>query len=143
MHGDAGQPGRRRRGGAGDPAEAHRGLAGFRGDGTARAWLCGIARHVCVRRLAARKKHRAAARGGAGGRRRRRGVPQPSARARGAGGAAQLRPSDREPLVLRFVADLDYREVAAVLGVDEPAARKRVSRALAQLRATFATEELP
>src|SRR5678816_4253748 len=27
---------------------AHRGMASYRGDGTIKAWLCGIARHVCA-----------------------------------------------------------------------------------------------
>jgi RNA polymerase sigma-70 factor (ECF subfamily) len=45
-----------------------------------------------------------------------------------------LRPREREALTLRFEADLSLRDVAAALGLDEDAARKRVSRALEKLR---------
>ena len=34
---------------------AHRSMAGYRGDGSLKAWLCGIARHVCARRLEQRR----------------------------------------------------------------------------------------
>src|SRR5258708_16988962 len=30
---------------------AHRGMASYRGEGTIKAWLCGIARHVCAHTL--------------------------------------------------------------------------------------------
>jgi len=120
---------------------AHQGMASYRGDGSVKAWLCGIARHVCARRLEQRRKHE----------RLLAAVPADDdaldafatgARARHVRAAlAQLRPSEREPLILRFVADLDYAEVSAALGIDEPAARKRVSRALARLRDVFSPEE--
>jgi RNA polymerase sigma factor (sigma-70 family) len=48
-----------------------------------------------------------------------------------------LRKSDRLALVLRFMEDRSLREVGAVLGVDEDAARKRVSRALERLGEFF------
>ncbi len=122
---------------------AHRGMAGYRGDGSIKAWLCGIARHVCARRLEQRRANA----------RLLAAVPADAdssaldafaigARAREVRAAlAALRPSEREPLILRYVADLDYAEVGAALGVDEPAARKRVSRALARLRDQFSLEE--
>ena len=44
-----------------------------------------------------------------------------------------LREGDRLALVLRFLEDRSLREVGVVLGVDEDAARKRVSRALQRL----------
>ena len=47
----------------------------------------------------------------------------------------RLKPSERDALVLRYEADLSFREVAAACGIDEAAARKRVSRALEHLRA--------
>src|SRR5580700_5024326 len=34
---------------------AHRGMATFRGEGTLKAWLCGIARHVCAHVLETRR----------------------------------------------------------------------------------------
>jgi RNA polymerase sigma-70 factor (ECF subfamily) len=47
---------------------------------------------------------------------------------------AELKPSEREILLLRYQAELSFREVAEACGLDEPAARKRASRALARLR---------
>src|SRR6185295_7475699 len=37
---------------------AHRGMATYRGEGSVKAWLCGIARHVCVHMLEARRRGR-------------------------------------------------------------------------------------
>src|SRR6185369_12387989 len=37
---------------------AHRAMATYRGEGSVKAWLCGIARHVCVRMLETRRKGR-------------------------------------------------------------------------------------
>ena len=51
-----------------------------------------------------------------------------------------MRPSDRDALLLRFGADLSFKEVAAACGIDETAARKRVSRALARLRSVLEDE---
>ena len=45
-----------------------------------------------------------------------------------------MRPTEREALLLRYEAELSFQEVSEVLGIDEPTARKRVSRALARLR---------
>ena len=53
-----------------------------------------------------------------------------------------MKPSEREALVLRFVADLSHREIAVACGLDEAAARKRISRALARLRSVMPTEEI-
>jgi RNA polymerase sigma-70 factor, ECF subfamily len=122
---------------------AHRSMAGYRGDGTVKAWLCGIARRVCARALE--------------GRRRRAeplevvppdgGDPHGSfatkQRARVVRGALErLKPTEREALLLRYVADLSHREIAAACEVDEATARKRVSRALDKLRSVIAPEEM-
>src|SRR5262249_7279562 len=48
-----------------------------------------------------------------------------------------LREGDRLALMLRFLEARSLREVGVVLGVDEDAARKRVSRALERLNAFF------
>ena len=48
-----------------------------------------------------------------------------------------LREGDRMALVLRFLEDRSLRDVGAVLGVDEDAARKRVSRALERVTEFF------
>jgi RNA polymerase sigma factor (sigma-70 family) len=46
---------------------------------------------------------------------------------------ARLAPEDREPLVLRFVADLAVQQVAEVLDIPVSAVRSRVSQALSQV----------
>lgn len=48
-----------------------------------------------------------------------------------------LRETDRVAVVLRYLEERSLREVGAVLGVDEDAARKRVSRALERLTQFF------
>jgi RNA polymerase sigma-70 factor (ECF subfamily) len=124
---------------------AHRGMATFRGDGSVKAWLCGIARHVCVHVLESRRRGRDAL--------ERAGLAlsdmpatEPFAsrhRARAIRRALdQLRPSEREALVLRYVADLGHRDIATSLQIDEAAARKRISRALAHLRAVLCDQEI-
>ena len=47
---------------------------------------------------------------------------------------AALPPQQRAAVVLRFYEDLEYAEIAAILGVAEPTARSHVHRALAALR---------
>ena len=49
---------------------------------------------------------------------------------------AELPPKQRAAVAARFVADLPYAEVAAVVGCSEPAARQNVRAALAALRGT-------
>jgi len=113
---------------------AHRGLQDFRGEGTLRAWLFGIARRRCARTLESRRLVRAVG---------EPPEPPPDAgellEARRRAEAArkllgELRPTEREALVLRYVGELNFREVGEACGIDEAAARKRVSRALARLR---------
>ena len=48
----------------------------------------------------------------------------------------------REALVLRYVADLSHREIALACNLDEPTARKRISRALARLRSVMPEQEI-
>ncbi|HAB18554.1 MAG TPA: hypothetical protein DCE44_19205 [Verrucomicrobiales bacterium] len=52
-------------------------------------------------------------------------------------GLLNLRDPDRLALVLRYLEERSLREVGTVLGVDEEAARKRVSRALERLTNFF------
>ena len=122
---------------------AHRAMATFRGDGSVKAWLCGIARHVCAHTLETRRRGRELA----------ELVPVPDEatpdefasrqRARAIREAlSHLKPSERDVLVLRFVADLSHREIATACNLDEATARKRLSRALAHLRSVMPTEEL-
>ena len=49
----------------------------------------------------------------------------------------QLKPSERDAVVLRFEGELSFREVGESCGIDEATARKRVSRALEKLRSTL------
>ena len=114
------------------------GAASFRNDAPVRGWLFGIARRVCARRLEIRTRQ---------ARRRPLLVNSDTAtrpddafetaergqRVRSA--VDELRPTEREALLLRYDAELSYREVAEATGVDEAAVRQRVSRALARVRA--------
>lgn len=124
---------------------AHRGMASFRGEGTIKAWLCGIARHVCAHMLESRRKGRELlevvppsdepeARDLFARRRRARAIRE---------ALEHLKPSEREALVLRYVADLSHREIATACNIDEAAARKRVSRALARMRSVMPDEVQP
>ncbi|MBN2194524.1 MAG: RNA polymerase sigma factor [Polyangiaceae bacterium] len=123
---------------------AHDGFAGYRGEGSVRGWLLGIARRKCAhaveRRVRRDKKLRLALESDHPpptdellGRRRR------AEQARAALDA--VRPTEREALVLRYVGELSYQEVGRACGIDEAAARKRVSRAIARLRAALAEDE--
>jgi RNA polymerase sigma-70 factor (ECF subfamily) len=117
--------------------DAHAGFADYRGDGALRAWLFGIARRKCARHLerTARRASRLrlvhdADRDGTA-----EELLQLRQRAEAARSAlSSVRPSEREAVVLRFVAELSFREVGEACGIEEAAARKRVSRAIARLR---------
>ena len=121
---------------------AHRAMASYRAEGSVKAWLCGIARHVCAHMLETRRKGRellelvpteGEARDTFALRRRARALRD---------ALEKLKPSEREALALRYVADLSHREIAEACGLDEAAARKRVSRALDRLRSVMPTEEI-
>jgi RNA polymerase sigma-70 factor (ECF subfamily) len=55
----------------------------------------------------------------------------------------EIRPTEREALLLRYQAGLSYQAIAAVCAVDEAAARKRVSRGLWRLRSLLAGSDDP
>jgi RNA polymerase sigma-70 factor (ECF subfamily) len=121
---------------------AHRGMAGYRAEGSVKAWLCGIARHVCAHVLETRRRGRelleivpsdAEGRDELATRQRARAIR---------GALDRLKPSERDVLVLRYVAELSHREIGTACGLDEPAARKRLSRALAHLRTVIPPEEI-
>ena len=121
---------------------AHRAMASYRGEGSIKAWLCGIARHVCAHTLETRRKSRellevvptdGEARDTFEARRKARVLRD---------ALEKLKPSEREAIVLRFVADLSHREIAVACGLDEAAARKRISRALERMRSVLPSEEL-
>jgi RNA polymerase sigma-70 factor (ECF subfamily) len=109
------------------------GLEAFRGEGTLRGWLLAVARRRCARRLEARSRERDA--------KQSMTLPEaePSAERTTMARRArtlleQIRPSEREALVLRFAGELSFRELGEACGIDEAAARKRVSRGLLRLR---------
>lgn len=121
---------------------AHRAMASYRAEGSLKAWLCGIARHVCAHMLETRRKGRellelvpteGEARDTFEARRKARVLRE---------ALAKLKPSERDVLALRYVADLSHREIATACGLDEAAARKRISRALERLRSVMPSEEI-
>ncbi|MBI5533017.1 MAG: sigma-70 family RNA polymerase sigma factor [Deltaproteobacteria bacterium] len=120
---------------------AHDAFPSYRGDGTVRAFLFGIARRVCSRHVEMRSRRDTKLRLVHDVGRDRAdasdllAAQQRASRARGA--LDRLRPTEREAVLLRFQSDLSFREVASACGVDEATARKRVSRAIARLRETL------
>jgi RNA polymerase sigma-70 factor (ECF subfamily) len=121
---------------------AHSSFASFRGDGSLKAWLLSIARRRCARVLERRVTQPNVERRAAeetppdsGSREQADALVDARRRAEAARALlARVRPTEREALLLRYEAGLSYREVGEACGVDETAARKRVSRALARLR---------
>jgi RNA polymerase sigma-70 factor (ECF subfamily) len=123
---------------------AHGALGEFRGESSMRAWLLGIARNKCLQHLEKTRRRGA----------HLRLVPNPETTAdaeevmsvqqraeRTRALLARVRPSDRDALLLRYAAELSFKEVAEVCGIPEPTARKRVSRALSRLRTELGKEE--
>jgi RNA polymerase sigma-70 factor (ECF subfamily) len=118
------------------------GLESFRNDGTLRAWLLSVARRRCARRLDLRARERDL----------RQSLPSSEESAPAAERLSmarrarklldEIRPTEREALVLRYAAELSFREVGQACGIDEATARKRVSRGLLRLR-TLLGEEKP
>jgi RNA polymerase sigma factor (sigma-70 family) len=107
----------------------------LRDAGNLKAWLFTIAHNQAIdghRRRARRPAEVALVAAGA--------VPAPVAIAPGADEAgvwhavAALPAKQRSAVVLRYVADLPYRDVAAAVGCSEPAARQNVREALKKLR---------
>ncbi len=122
---------------------AHQTFTEYRGEGSLRAWLLGIARNKCLQHLEKTRRRGAKLRLGSGRQPSEPpeevlGVKRRADRARAL--LEQVKPSDRDALLLRFGADLNFKEVAAACGIDEPTARKRVSRALMRLRSALENE---
>lgn len=124
---------------------AHDAMGSYRGEGSVRAWLYGIARRQCARRIETRVRrerrlrlvHDATNDGG--------GLPDDVLERRRRAGMVRaaledLKPSERDALLLRYEAGLSYREIGTACGIDEAAARKRASRALARLRTVVGDE---
>lgn len=112
-------------------------FATYRGEGSVRSFLFGIARHVCAKKLAmrVRRDRRLALVHDADAVDTPHELVERRARAHRMRLLLEdMRPTEREALLLRYEAELSFQEVSEVLGIDEPTARKRVSRALARLR---------
>ena len=117
---------------------AYDGFGDLRGDAV-RPWLYGIARRMCARRLAKRTRRAGRLRlihdAGEGAAEAADELLERRQRAESVRrGLEELKPSDREALLLRYEAGLSYREVGEVQATSEATARKRASRALARLR---------
>lgn len=133
---------------------AHEAFSDFRGDGSVRAWLLGIARNKCLKHLEQQRRRGAQlaaaqskavdgasvehAEAAAGRAEAGLGVRQRGERARAL--LEQIRPSERDALLLRYCSELSFKEVATACGIAEAAARKRVSRALLALRQAVGSE---
>jgi RNA polymerase sigma-70 factor (ECF subfamily) len=116
---------------------AYQSFDAYRRDGSLRAWLFGIARKKCLKSIETRRRRTAKLVLIEGGEAapsaedllERRQIAE---RARAA--LEEVRPTEREALVLRFQCELPYHGVALACAIDETAARKRVSRGLLRLR---------
>lgn len=109
------------------------GRESFRGQGTLRAWLLGVARRRCARGLELRAREGQARQSlpvaGEGS----TGAERLSLAQRARALLADIRPTEREALVLRYAAELSFSEVGQACGIDEATARQRVSRGLLRL----------
>jgi RNA polymerase sigma-70 factor (ECF subfamily) len=124
---------------------AHGALASYRGEGSIRSWLFGIARRQCARHLERRRRHQRKlevvpddpSATGPDGRftRKQRAVAVRDALER-------IKPSEREALLLRYQAGLSFREIGDACGIAEAAARKRASRGLQHLRTILTPEDV-
>ncbi len=120
---------------------AYRAFASYRGEGSVKAFVFGIARRICSRHVELRRRRDAKLRlvhnaGRADGDTSEMvALRQRATRVRTA--LEGLRPTERDAVVLRYQGELSFREVAEAIGVDEAIARKRVSRAIARLRASL------
>ena len=102
------------------------------GRGTARTWLCQVARTTALDHFRSEKRRRAA----------RRSRQRPSGSSSGSSTAsrpssrsalAHLTAGEREVIALRVVLDLDARSAAGMLGISTTNCTTRLNRALAKL----------
>lgn len=105
----------------------------FRGEGSVRAWVIGIARNLFREWLR---------------RKRRVEIPSDSPPETSRLGSEEvgtdieavlvgLAPDSREVLIMRFVLDLSSRETALALGITDDAVRQRVTRARTEFEAAW------
>lgn len=112
-------------------------LGGYRGDRGLRPWLFAIARHVAMTSTRKKLRRRSLwARFFSGPDRETEDPTSRSdARLTVTSAITRLSPNLRDALLLRYQLGLDATEVADTLGITHDAARKRISQALARLRA--------
>jgi RNA polymerase sigma-70 factor (ECF subfamily) len=126
---------------------AYSAFTSWRREGSLGAWLLGIARKKSLKRLESRQRRGVRLRAIQGGEGMDRGaeellvLKQRAERARSA--LEQIRPTEREALLLRYVGELDFSGVARACETNEVTARKRVSRGLARLRELLSKAEEP
>ena len=121
--------------------DAHAAFTGYRAEGTLRGWLFAIARRKCARHLEKRSRQARELQHLPSGAEAALPVEVLMQREQAASARAALssiRPSEREALLLRFASELSFREVGQACGIDEAAARQRVSRGLRHLRELLA-----
>lgn len=122
--------------------EVYRGFAKWTGDRTLRAWLFGVARRNCLRHLEKRRRRvgglRLVGEEELAGPEDLAALRQKAERVRAA--LEATRPTEREALLLRYVAQLSFADVAAACGIEEAEARSRVSRAISSLHGRIAGE---
>ena len=132
---------------------AHQAMESYRGDGSVRGWLFGIARRQCARSLERRQRRQSQLQkhltvvpdpGDEGSEQqspeRMIAIKRRAERVRS--GLMRLKPSERDALVLRYQSGLSFREIGAICQIDEAAARKRASRGLKSLRKLITQEEV-
>jgi RNA polymerase sigma-70 factor (ECF subfamily) len=100
--------------------------------GSARAWLCGIARNAALDHFRSEQRR---LRREAQYARQAAGVAEPAWEG-GAAAAAlrELSPAEREVVALRVVLDLDGPTTARILGISATACSTRLSRAMRRLQ---------
>jgi RNA polymerase sigma-70 factor (ECF subfamily) len=121
---------------------AFRGLDNYRGEGSLKAWLFGIARKQCAKRLTQRTKNNRVLKVVSDNKATDPARPPHGEAADVREALAKLRPSERDALVLRYQGGLSYRELGECCGISEANARKRTSRALVRLREVFIQEKI-
>lgn len=109
----------------------------YRGERGLRPWLFAIARHIALTRTRKKLRRRSlwARFFSTPDRETEDPTPQSDARLTLGGAVTRLTPNLRVALLLRYQLGLDATEVADTLGITHDAARKRISQALAKLRA--------
>jgi RNA polymerase sigma-70 factor (ECF subfamily) len=114
---------------------AERGAAAAHGAPSLRAWLFAIAHARCLEQLEQRRRQGTPSEPKGNGDEEDGGDEKSERRAERARALLEnVRPSEREALLLRYGADLSFEEAAAVSGIPIAAVRERVARALLRLR---------